>query len=352
MGRFESFREDLLVALVDAAETKPDSYLAPKKVAEAANLDYLPGWVRDAVRDWEGQDCLRAVFYKGDGPDSGVEVIVKGAGWEEAEKIRGRRGADRNKSDVASASMGQLFEELKRRNVFHVGIAYVTVGWVLLQVAGALEAAIGLPEWFDGLVFALIAIGFPVALLLAWAYELTLQGLKKTKDMDEGASITLRTKQKLNYLIIGALVVAVGFLLYDRLAPPGLDGANNKCERYLGLSLSEALDFISSGTVKSGYYDGFCIPDPGWSAVARSGVLTDAKTGARFTRLRFQPGDVSGRLYFSGEPPQIGLGSRLVVTGRISRLRASLPGRDPTTGKRIEYPASVNVVGHAQLVRQ
>ena len=309
-------------------------------------------WLRDALRDWEGQDCLRAVFYKGDGPDGGVEVIVKGAGWEEAEKIRGRRGIDRDKSDVASASMGQIFKELKRRNVFRVGTAYAAVGWVLIQVANTLEAAIGLPEWFDGLVVGLIAIGFPIALLLAWAYELTPQGLKKTKDMDEGASITPRTGQKLNYLIIGALAVAVAFLFYDRFGPPGLDGENNKCERYLGVSLSEALDFISSETVKSGYYDGFCIPDPGWSAVASSGVLTDAKTGARFTRLRFQPGDVSGRLYFSGEPPQVGRGSHLVVTGQISRLKAMLPERNPKTGERIEIPASVDIVGHAQLVRQ
>jgi fucose permease len=68
--------------------------------------------------------------------------------------------------------------ELKRRNVFRVAGVYAVVGWLLVQVAASLEEAIGLPAWFDGLVVALLAIGFPIGLIFAWAFELTPDGIK------------------------------------------------------------------------------------------------------------------------------------------------------------------------------
>jgi TolB-like protein len=109
-----------------------------------------------------------------------------------------------------------LFQELKRRNVFRVAIAYVLLGWAVLQGADFLLDLAGAPEWVIR-VFAIAGlVGFPFALFFAWAYELTPEGIKPEREVDRGESITPKTRRKLDRLIILFLVVAVGFLLVDR----------------------------------------------------------------------------------------------------------------------------------------
>ncbi|MCH7806392.1 MAG: hypothetical protein IH995_04535 [Proteobacteria bacterium] len=112
--------------------------------------------------------------------------------------------------------MNSFFAELKRRNVVRVGVAYVIVSWAILQFVDIIEPILGLPEWFPKVAFTLLLIGLPIALLLSWAYEVTPEGVKKTEEVDQSKSITHGTGQKINKLIIGALVLAVGFLLYDK----------------------------------------------------------------------------------------------------------------------------------------
>ena len=109
-----------------------------------------------------------------------------------------------------------LFAELKRRNVFKVGIAYIIVAWLLLQVSDTLVPALHLPEWFNSAVAFLLIIGFPIALIFAWAFEMTPEGLKKEKYVDRSQSITSITSQKLNNAIIGLLVVALGYFVIDK----------------------------------------------------------------------------------------------------------------------------------------
>ena len=120
--------------------------------------------------------------------------------------------------------MSNLFAELKRRNVFRVGLAYAFVGWLLVQVADALFPALLLPEWSTRLVVAFLIIGFPVALLFAWAFEITPEGVKREAEVDRAASITPQTGRKLDFVIIGALTLALGYFAYDKftdeMAPP------------------------------------------------------------------------------------------------------------------------------------
>ncbi|MCH8916827.1 MAG: hypothetical protein IIC52_02125 [Proteobacteria bacterium] len=111
-----------------------------------------------------------------------------------------------------------FFAELKRRNVFRVGIAYAVATWVLLQVMDIITPILDLPEWAPKLIFVFLAVGLVPALILAWAFELTPEGLKKEKDVDRSASITNVTGRKLDYAIIAALLVAVGMLVADRYA--------------------------------------------------------------------------------------------------------------------------------------
>jgi len=109
-----------------------------------------------------------------------------------------------------------LFEELKRRNVFRVGIAYLLLGWAVLQGADFLLDLAAAPEWVIR-VFAIAGlVGFPFALFFAWAFEMTPEGIKREREVDRSTSITPQTGRKLDRLIILFLVIAVGFLLVDR----------------------------------------------------------------------------------------------------------------------------------------
>ncbi|HSM37120.1 MAG TPA: tetratricopeptide repeat protein [Longimicrobiales bacterium] len=121
--------------------------------------------------------------------------------------------------------MTGLFEELRRRNVVRVGVAYLVVGWVLLQIVDIVAEPLGLPGWLPTVVIVLLGVGFPIALLLAWAFELTPEGLKRTEDVDPTQSITPATGRKLNYVTAAALVLALGYIGWDafRGSPARLD---------------------------------------------------------------------------------------------------------------------------------
>ena len=112
-----------------------------------------------------------------------------------------------------------FINELKRRNVFRVGIAYLVVAWLILQVADVILANIGAPGWVFQVILLLLAIGFPLNLLLAWAYELTPDGIRKDADIAVPTSVPRQTIHKLNYVIIGGLVMAVIYyaLIRDRV---------------------------------------------------------------------------------------------------------------------------------------
>ncbi len=111
-----------------------------------------------------------------------------------------------------------LFNELKRRNVFRVGIAYTVASWLLIQVTDIVFPRIGLPDSAVTLVIALLAIGLIPALILAWAFELTPDGIKKEAEIDRTQSIASVTGRKLDRAIIGILVVALAYFIFDKFS--------------------------------------------------------------------------------------------------------------------------------------
>ena len=115
--------------------------------------------------------------------------------------------------------MNKLFNELRRRNVFRVAGVYAVVGWLLAQVAATLESAIGLPAWFDGFVVATLLIGFPIAMIFAWAFEMTPDGVKLTAAVPESESIAPKTGKTLDYIIVGGLALVGVMIIADRLMP-------------------------------------------------------------------------------------------------------------------------------------
>ena len=113
-----------------------------------------------------------------------------------------------------------IFTELSRRNVFRVGIAYAVASWVLLQIFDVISPIFELPEWAPKLIFVILAIGLVPALIFAWVFEMTPEGLKKESEVDRSASIVSATGHRLNYVITGFLIVAVALLLVERQFKP------------------------------------------------------------------------------------------------------------------------------------
>ena len=105
--------------------------------------------------------------------------------------------------------MGQLFEELKRRNVFRVAIAYVVAAWLVLQVADFILENIEAPAWVMQVFMLVFALGLPLVLIFSWVYELTPEGIKKETDVDRTSSITPETGRKLDIATIGMLVAVL-----------------------------------------------------------------------------------------------------------------------------------------------
>ena len=109
-----------------------------------------------------------------------------------------------------------FFNELKRRNVFKVAAAYVIVGWLIMQAGEVMRPALRLPEWINSALAFFLILGFPLAMFFAWAFEMTPEGIKKDKDVDQDHSIANATGGILNRTIIIALVLALAYISIDK----------------------------------------------------------------------------------------------------------------------------------------
>jgi serine/threonine-protein kinase len=125
-----------------------------------------------------------------------------------------------------------LFSELKRRNVIRVTIAYVITAWLVLQVADVVLGNIAAPAWVFQVILLVLALGLPIAVLFAWAYELTPHGIRREKDIVRSESVTQQTGRKLDRAIIVILVVAVAYFAFDKFV------ANEQLENVPTISAS------------------------------------------------------------------------------------------------------------------
>jgi TolB-like protein/Flp pilus assembly protein TadD len=110
-----------------------------------------------------------------------------------------------------------FYDELKRRNVVKTAVLYGVASWLILQVADVLFDAMELPAVWVRLVLALLILGFPLALVFSWVYEMTPEGLKREKDVDRSRSATSATGRKIDILIIAMLALAIGAVILDQL---------------------------------------------------------------------------------------------------------------------------------------
>jgi TolB-like protein/Tfp pilus assembly protein PilF len=109
-----------------------------------------------------------------------------------------------------------FFEELKRRNVVRVGLAYAVFAWVLLQIFDVIGEILELPAWGGKMILAALALGLPLALIFAWVFEMTPEGIKREKEIDRNQSIARSTGRKLDRVIMLTMAVALAWFVWDK----------------------------------------------------------------------------------------------------------------------------------------
>src|SRR5210317_405232 len=125
--------------------------------------------------------------------------------------------------------MPKILQELSRRNVNRVAVAYLVLSWVLLQVGDVLFEALRLDDSVLTMLVAILALGFIPVVVFAWIYELTPEGVKRESDVDRSTSITPNTGHRLNIAIVILLAVAIGLFAWDRFGSGS--GANEPDDR-------------------------------------------------------------------------------------------------------------------------
>jgi TolB-like protein/Flp pilus assembly protein TadD len=115
--------------------------------------------------------------------------------------------------------IANFFAELKRRNVYKVAVAYAVVAWLLIQAASILFPTFEAPAWVMKVFVAVIALGFPIALVFSWAFEITPEGIKREEEVSPNESITHHTGRKIVGITIGVAVLATGLFVFQLLRP-------------------------------------------------------------------------------------------------------------------------------------
>ncbi|HSV63716.1 MAG TPA: tetratricopeptide repeat protein [Chthoniobacterales bacterium] len=123
-------------------------------------------------------------------------------------------------------NLRNLFTELKRRNVYKVAVAYAVVGWLLIQIASTILPTFHAPEWVVQTLIVIVALGFPVALVIAWAFEMTPEGIKRTEDIRPDEKIPQWSRRKFAAFILVVVICAAALLGYQvfRAKPAAVAG--------------------------------------------------------------------------------------------------------------------------------
>jgi TolB-like protein/DNA-binding winged helix-turn-helix (wHTH) protein/Tfp pilus assembly protein PilF len=151
-----------------------------------------------------------------DGESQAVLQTEHGKGFRFVAAVTDLSPPEAARSESAGVAQMPFIAELKRRNVFRVAAAYAIVAWLLVEVASVVLPTFGAPTWVMKVFTFLVILGFPPALILAWAFELMPEGIKRETAVDPAKSITQLTGRKLDFAIIGLLALAVVFFAVDK----------------------------------------------------------------------------------------------------------------------------------------
>jgi TolB-like protein len=140
-----------------------------------------------------------------------------------------------------------LFSELKRRNVLRMAVLYVVAAWLVMQVAEVLTGLVNLPDWLGPTLLVLLAIGFPIALIFSWFFEITPEGLSLEKDLAVGQSITRATGRRMDFVVIAVLSAGLILFAWDKWWPRGPEELSIAVLPFENMSADPEQEYFSDG---------------------------------------------------------------------------------------------------------
>jgi TolB-like protein/Tfp pilus assembly protein PilF len=208
-----------------------------------------------------------------------------------------------------------LIAELKRRNVFRVGAAYAIVGWLLIEVASVVLPTFEAPEWVMKVLTFLVILGFPLTLVIAWAFELTPEGIKREQSADRAESITQKTSRKLDHAIIGLLVLAVVFLVVDNyvLEPEGAEVTAEQIPAAQPIAQNKSIAVLPFANRSANEADAFFVDGVHDDILSHISKIAALKVISRTSVMRYR--DTTKSLKTIGEE----LGVTTILEGGVQR---------------------------------
>src|SRR5205809_579160 len=200
-----------------------------------------------------------------------------------------------------------FFAELKRRNVYKVAVAYAVVAWLLVQVATQVFPFFEIPNWAVRLIVLIIVIGFPIALVMAWAFELTPEGIKRTEDVD----VAPQKREKSHvwiYVVVVAATISIGLFFLGRYTARSGSSASSSATLEKSIAV---LPFESLSDDKANAYFATGIQD---EIMTRLAKIADLKVISRTSTRQYQS--------WSGNLSQIAkqLGIAHVLEGSVQKV--------------------------------
>ena len=184
--------------------------------------------------------------------------------------------------------MPSFFHELRRRNVYKVAVTYAVVAWLLIQLASILFPTFGAPGWVMKVFVTILALGFFIALIVAWSFEMTPEGMKRTSEIPHDARLPYWSRKKFAFMIGMLAVMAAGLMAFQLLRPPTPTSANVPT---LDNKSVAVLPFASLSEDKANAYFANGIQD---EILTRLAKIADLKVISRTSTQQYQskPGNL------------------------------------------------------------
>ena len=207
-------------------------------------------------------------------------------------------------------NFGNFFAELKRRNVYKVAIAYFVAGWALAQGIAQVFPVFDVPNWIVRLIVFLIVIGFPIALIFAWAFEITPEGVKRTEEADAGLPSARPVKRAWIYIVVVGIAISLSLFFLGRYT------AGNRAEASGGSKSIAVLPFASLSDDKNDAYFADGVQDQILTNLAK---VSDLKVISHTSVRQYGPGAERNMREIGRQ-----LGVAYIMEGSVQRARDRL----------------------------
>jgi len=235
---------------------------------------------------------------------------------------------------MAEIQYVSLYTELKRRNVFKAGIAYLAFGWLMVEVADTVTPLLRLPGWLPTVVLWIAITGFPLVLVFAWLYELTPEGIRREGEAAENSVGTRRTARWVDYVIFGLLALVVVVFAVQRFGPgQGMEPTGMDSQSVARLDLRPAIAVLPFKNLSADAEQAFFADGLAEDLITRLSSWRAFPVIARSSSFRYRGDDID--LNLAGEA----LGARYFVEGSVrratDRIRITAQLIDATTGEQV-----------------